>query len=61
MNISGKTCELAIEVSESNPLLGTTAECRIKVEGNSLTARKGGSKGRMKRIFLPPFSGILLK
>lgn len=49
MNISEKTCELEMELTESSSLLGTSPECRIQ------------ESGRMKWIFLPPFSGMLLK
>ena len=49
MNITDKTSELELDITESKPLLATSSDCRIEADG------------RMKRIFLPPFSGMLLK
>jgi len=49
MNISEKPAEFELDVTESNPLLMTKSECRIQVEGGK------------KRIFLPPFSGMIVK
>ncbi len=49
MNISEKAQEFDLEIPESSPLLMTKSECRIQAEG------------RVKRIFLPPFSGMIVK
>jgi glycosidase len=49
MNISEKPSDLELEIAESIPLLMTNSECRIQ------------SDGRLKRIFLPPFSGMIVK
>ena len=49
MNISDKTSDLELDITESKLLLGTSSECRIQVEG-----------GR-KRILLLPCSGVILK
>jgi glycosidase len=48
LNISGKTADLEMEVTESRPLIATNPECRIQ------------DNGAKKQIFLPAFSGILL-
>ena len=49
MNIADKPSELELDIAESSLLLGTSSECRIQVEGGK------------KRIFLVPFSGMILK
>ncbi|HXF86551.1 MAG TPA: alpha-amylase family glycosyl hydrolase [Anaerolineales bacterium] len=49
MNVSDREAEWEMEITESSPLLMTHSGCRIQAEG------------RVKRLFLPPFSGILLK
>lgn len=49
MNISEKASEVELDCGESSPLLMTNSECRIQSEGGK------------KRIFLPPFSGMILK
>ena len=49
LNVSGKTCELDLDVPESSLELGTNSECRLQ------------NDGRVKRIVLPPFSGAILK
>lgn len=49
MNISEKAIEIELEVAESNPLLMTKSGCRIQAEG------------RVKRFYLPPFSGMIVK
>ena len=49
MNISEKAIEFELEIPESNPLLMTKPECRIQAEG------------RVKQVFLPPFSGMIVK
>jgi len=49
MNISNKTSDLEMDITEITLLLATSSECRIQVEGH------------MKRLVLPPFSGMILK
>jgi len=49
MNISEKAIEFELEAAESNPSLMTKPECRIQAEGS------------LKRFFLPPFSGMIVK
>lgn len=49
LNISEKATEFELEVAESSPRLTTNSGCRIQAEG------------RVKRFFLPPFSGMLVK
>ena len=49
MNISETPAELELDIRESTLLLATGSDCGIQPEGN------------MKRIFLPPFGGMLLK
>jgi len=49
MNISEKAIEFELDVPESNPLLMTKPDCRIQAEGS------------LKRFFLPPFSGMIVK
>jgi cyclomaltodextrinase len=49
MNISEKTMEFELDVTESNPLLMTKSDCKIKDDGVK------------KRFFLPPFSGMIVK
>jgi glycosidase len=57
MNISEKAMEFELDVPESSPLLTTRSECRIQAEGGVLSV----SKERVKRFFLPPFSGMIVK
>jgi hypothetical protein len=47
LNISEKTAELELEVAESSLLLGTNSGCKIQ------------NDGRVKRVVLPPFSGMI--
>jgi glycosidase len=49
MNVSEKTSDLELDITESSPLLATSSECRMQDSG-----------GR-KRIHLPPHSGMLIK
>ena len=49
MNISEKAMEFELEVAETSPRLMTNSNCRIQAEGSR------------KRIFLPPFSGMIVK
>ena len=49
MNISEKAMEFELDVAESNLLLTTKSECRIQAEVS------------LKRFFLPPFSGMIIK
>jgi len=49
MNISEKTMEFELDVPESSSLLMTKPDCMIQVEGS------------LKRFFLPPFSGMIIK
>jgi glycosidase len=49
MNISEKTSDLVMDISESTSLLATGSDCRIQTEGGK------------KRIFLPPYSGMIIK
>ena len=49
LNVSEVTSDLDMDVTESNPLIGTAPDCRVHVEGNRT------------RIHLPPFSGVILK
>ncbi|MCK7479335.1 MAG: DUF3459 domain-containing protein [Candidatus Moduliflexus flocculans] len=49
MNISEKAMEFELDVAESSPMLMTRFECRIQAEGGK------------KRLFLPPFSGMIVK
>jgi glycosidase len=49
MNISEKVSELELDITESNLLLTTNSECRIQAEGS------------LKRLLLPPFSGMIVK
>jgi cyclomaltodextrinase / maltogenic alpha-amylase / neopullulanase len=49
MNISEKAMEFELAVTESSPMLMTDSNCRIQTEG------------RVKRFFLPPFSGMIVK
>jgi glycosidase len=49
MNISEKAMEFELDVAESSPLLMTKPECRIQAEES------------LKRFFLPPFSGMIVK
>ena len=49
MNISNKTSDLEMDITEITLLLATSSECKIQVGE------------RVKRIILPPFSGMILK
>lgn len=49
MNISEKTSDLEMDITESTSLLATSSNCAIQAEGGK------------KRIFLPPFSGMIIK
>ncbi len=49
MNITDTPSELELDITESKPLLATSSDCEIQPHN------------RMKRIILPPFSGMLLK
>jgi glycosidase len=49
MNISEKSVDLELDVVESSPLLMTNSDCRIQAEGS------------LKRVFLPPLSGMIVK
>ncbi|MDP1548060.1 MAG: alpha-amylase family glycosyl hydrolase, partial [Anaerolineales bacterium] len=48
MNVSKQDISLELDVTESLCQLGTSSECRIQVEG------------RMKRLFLPAYGGMIL-
>ena len=49
MNITDMPSKLELDITESKPLLATSSDCEIQPHD------------RMKRIILPPFSGMLLK
>jgi glycosidase len=49
MNISERSVEVEMEVAESSLLLSTNSYCAIQ------------AKGSLKRFFLPPFSGMIVK
>jgi glycosidase len=49
MNVSDKTSEPEMDITETTPLLATSSDCRIQ------------DSGEKKRILLPPFSGIIIK
>jgi len=49
MNISEKTSDLEMDITESTSLLATSSDCAIQADGGK------------KRIFLPPFSGMIIK
>lgn len=60
MNISDKASDLEMDITESVSMLATNSECRIQLEGDAQRP-KGVSKGGKKRIFLPPYSGLIIK
>ena len=49
MNVSEQTADFELDISESTPLLATSSECGIQIEG------------KKKRVSLPPFSGMIIK
>jgi glycosidase len=49
MNVSEEESEMELDIPESNILLVTSSGSRIQADGS------------LKRIFLPPFGGIILK
>lgn len=49
MNISDNKSDLELDITESTVLLATSSECKVQ------------SEGRMKRISLPPFGGMIVK
>jgi len=49
LNLSEQEAAFSLDLTESNPVLATSSECKIQVEGGSL------------RLTLPPFGGLLLK
>jgi len=49
MNITAKTADLEMDITESAPLIATSSDCRIQLEGGK------------KRIILPPLGGMVLK
>jgi len=49
MNLTEQTADLEMDITESTPLIATSSDCRIELDGGK------------KRIVLPPFGGMVLE